>query len=321
MGGRLRIHVTVPVASATGGSGRAQDADASGDAARLGRATASRIAAWAARLTRFDPASDLSRLNADPATPARVRPTLAAVLEWGEDAGERTGGMVDVTLLAQRLAAEHSPRAAAAASEACALEAGRSGRDDRSWSIRRAGRGAVVTRNPRVRFDLDGVAKGWLADRALGRLTAAAGAIVDADGDIAVRVAPGDRVDVGVDDPRARGRLLACLRLDGHGRGDDVYGVATSGISVHRWPQADGRPAHHLIDPRTGAPAVTDVVQATVLMRSARVAEALAKTAVMLGAAGGLAFLEAAGALAAIVLTDRGECLATPRTLSFVEAA
>ena len=318
MGGRLTIHVTAPVASPAGG-GNAGAVDAVADAERLGRATAARIAAWAARLTRFDPASNLSRLNADPATSARVRPTLAAVLEWAEDAGVRTGGMVDVTLLAERLAAEGLQEPAAPGTGA--FQPGVSGQDRRSWSIRRAGRGAVVARMPGLRFDLDGVAKGWLADRALGRLSAAAGAIVDADGDIAIRVAPGDRVEVGVADPRTRGQLLASLGLVGHGRGDDRYGVATSGTSVHRWRRADGPPAHHLIDPRTGTPAVTDVVQATVLMRSARVAEALAKTAVMLGAAAGLEFLEAAGALAAIVLTDRGECLATPRTLSFVEAA
>ena len=76
------------------------------------------------------------------------------------------------------------------------------------------------------------------------------------------------------------------------------------GTSVHRWIR-DGRVAHHLIDPRTGRPARTDVVQATVLARTAREAEALAKTAVILGSDAALDVLDRPGVDGAILLTDR----------------
>jgi thiamine biosynthesis lipoprotein len=78
---------------------------------------------------------------------------------------------------------------------------------------------------------------------------------------------------------------------------------------------------HHLLDPRTRRPARTDLVQATVLTHSARTAEVLAKAAVILGRDLGLAFLEEAGALAAVVLTDAGDVLATPPSLAWLEAA
>ena len=42
-----------------------------------------RIGAWADRLTRFDPASELSRLNGDARREVPVGPTLAEVLDWG----------------------------------------------------------------------------------------------------------------------------------------------------------------------------------------------------------------------------------------------
>ena len=45
----------------------------------------------------------------------------------------------------------------------------------------------------------------------------------------------------------------------------------------------DGRPAHHLLDPRTGAPAFTGIVQATALAPTAAQAEVLAKAAVLSG--------------------------------------
>ena len=84
------------------------------------------------------------------------------------------------------------------------------------------------------------------------------------------------------------------------------FGLATSGTSIHRWVR-EGVPAHHLIDPRTARPAVTDIVQATVVASSAREAEIFAKAAVILGSDAALAALDRPGVLGAIVLTERGE--------------
>jgi thiamine biosynthesis lipoprotein len=78
-----------------------------------------------------------------------------------------------------------------------------------------------------------------------------------------------------VADPRRDHEDLATLVLEA-GRHASRLGVATSGTSVHRWQHADGS-RHHLIDPRTGRPAITDVVQATVIAESALAAESLAK--------------------------------------------
>jgi thiamine biosynthesis lipoprotein len=168
-----------------------------------------------------------------------------------------------------------------------------------------------VTREPGLSFDLDGVAKGWIADRALALLARHPGAIVDADGDVAVRLAPGESIDVAVDDPREDGHRLAVLTLAAS-TGRTRWGVATSGTSVHRW-RGPGGETHHLIDPRTGRPAATDVIQCTAIASSARVAEALAKTAVVLGAAHGIDYLDRAGALGAILLLDDGRVVALPR--------
>jgi thiamine biosynthesis lipoprotein len=291
MGGRLAVHLALPASRA--------DLDPERDARRV----VGRVRAWAARLTRFTETSDLARLNAGGGSEAVVRPTLGCCLGVAADASRLTGGIVDVGLLDARLAAE-------AGTPLPDRQTSGGG-----WSVQRSGRGAIVRRADDLRFDLDGVAKGWLADRALDLLDRYPGVIVDGDGDLAIRVAPGDRWEVGIEDPRADDLDLAVLSLtaeDANGR-PARFGLATSGTSVHRWGAA-----HHLVDPRTGRPAVTDVVQATVLAGSARSAEAWAKTAVVLGSLAALDTLDRARVTGAILLTERGEILALPQTTRWI---
>ena len=169
-----------------------------------------------------------------------------------------------------------------------------------------------------MRFDLDGVGKGWLADRALGLLCTHPTALVDGDGDVALMLAPGTAWPIGVADPRRAGLDLVVL-TPSTGRRDPPrrFGLATSGTSVHRWSHGDGW-AHHLIDPRTGLPARTDVVQATVLAATARHAEAYAKAAVIVGSDAALALLDRPDVDGAVLLTERGDLLVTPGTLRWM---
>ena len=295
MGGRLVVHVA---AGAEGGRARR-------DAERL----LSRTIRWANRLSRHLDTSELSVLNADPRPGAPVGPTLAAVLRAGREAAQESGGLVDIALLEARLAAEGL------------AEAAPDGAASRTWSLAPGPRRrALVHRPPGVRFDLGGIAKGWLADRGLALLSAWPSAVIDADGDLAVRCAPGQLWAVAVDDPRTDGESLAILHLAAPRDGQPTrWGVATSGTSVHRWRTGD-QVRHHLIDPRTAAPAITDVVQATVVCGSALRAEVLAKVAVIAGSVDGLAVLERAGVRGAVILTDRGETLALPSTLELLAA-
>ena len=82
--------------------------------------------------------------------------------------------------------------------------------------------------------------------------------------------------------------------------------------------RAAGTTAHHLIDPRTGRPARTDVAQATVIARSARAAEAFAKTAVIIGSEAAARRLDRPDVLGQVLVTESGEVLVTPSTLAFL---
>jgi thiamine biosynthesis lipoprotein len=288
LGGSVAVHLR---GAGTGPSARALEPSPWAD----GRSALARMRAWAGRLTRFDASSELSALNADPRTEVPIGPTLAAVLDWGREAESATSGLVDITLLDARLAAQHGTVLRTPA--------------HRAWSLERRREGAVVRRPPGVRFDLDGVAKGWLADRALARLDRHASALVDADGDVAIRLAPATTWSVGVADPRIAASHLLVLALP-TGADPARYGIATSGTSIHRWSTASG-PTHHLIDPSTGLPARTDLVQVTVVGRTARHAEAFAKAAVIAGRDRGLALLDRDDLIGAVLLTEGGDLLVT----------
>jgi len=306
MGGRVGVHI------------RPSGPDAAIDAAGADAdAVLRRIAAWAGILTRFADTSELTRLNADARAEVPVGPTLAAVVDWGRSAEGLTGGIVDIGLLDARLAAEGLGVESVAPGAGAAQPSFAS----RSWSLDRRARGAVVRRPRGLRFDLDGVGKGWLADRALDRLDGYQAAVVDADGDVAIRLGPDAAWSFGIADPRLDGHDLEVLELttrdESRDRADGRFGLATSGTSVHRWDRG-ATPSHHLIDPRTRRPAVTDVIQATVLARTARHAEALAKSAVILGSAAGYAFLDRIGVDGAVLLTDRDELLIHPATMRWL---
>lgn len=151
-----------------------------------------------------------------------------------------------------------------------------------------------------VRLDLGGTAKGRAADELCASLGTAAPALVDAGGDIAVSAARADGSPwpVGVASPLDDDECLATLALS---RG----GVATSGSDHRRWPTARGD-AHHLIDPRTGRPAETDVLSATVVGSSAARADVAAKVLLIAGSAAGLAWLEREPDLAALLVLEGG---------------
>jgi thiamine biosynthesis lipoprotein len=62
-------------------------------------------------------------------------------------------------------------------------------------------------------------------------------------------------------------------------------GLATSSVTRRRWRVGD-QEAHHLIDPRSGDPAISPVLSATASCATAAEAEAGAKAILLLGADG-----------------------------------
>jgi thiamine biosynthesis lipoprotein len=160
---------------------------------------------------------------------------------------------------------------------------------------------------PGMRLDLGGIAKGWAADQAARRLGVFAPTLIGAGGDIAVSGprADGEPWSIGVADPSEPDRNLELL-LIANGA------VATSGRDYRRW-QRNGAWQHHIIDPRSGEPAETDVLSATVIAPTAVEAEMAAKMVLIMGSRAGLNWLEEQSTLAGLLVLESGYVLHSQR--------
>jgi thiamine biosynthesis lipoprotein len=171
--------------------------------------------------------------------------------------------------------------------------------------IERDERTRTIRLPPALRLDLGGTAKGWSADEAASMLAAFGPALVDLGGDIAARGAPLEPWPIAVEDPRCPPEVLALVLLrDG--------GIATTGRDHRRWTRG-GVEHHHVIDPRTGRPAETDVWTATVIAGSALDAEIAAKRLFLEGSRSGLAWIEQQRGLAALVVRADGQVVQSTR--------
>jgi thiamine biosynthesis lipoprotein len=226
---------------------------------------------FAARLSRFLPDSELSALNDDPAARVPASRLLRTAVSAGVWAAQRTGGLVDPTLMGPIERAERGTRATLAEALAVA-PARRPARPDPSARWRSVSvEGEGVRRPPGVRIDTGGTGKGLCADAVLHRLQGFGRAVVDCGGDIALR----GLWDIDVQHPLT-GECVHTLHVAGGG-------VATSGLNVRVWRRPDGSFVHHLLDPSTGEPAWTGLVGATALGASALEAETLSKLALLSG--------------------------------------
>lgn len=221
------------------------------------------------RFTRFEEHSELSRLNAAAGAWQPVSADLEALLRVCLEAYETSGGLVHAGVLRQLLAAGYT-RTFREGPTALTLERG-TPPPPLPETLEVAPGRARLARGTGI--DLGGIAKGWLADRCVERL--GDDALANLGGDLAARGGgpTGEGWPVGVGD---RTLLLRDM------------GAATSGTRARRW--GDG--LHHLIDPRTGLPAQTDLEEVSVVARSGAEAEVQAKTALLLGAAAAPAWLE-----------------------------
>ncbi len=254
-----------------------------------------------AALSRFLPDSELSRLNRSAGQPFRASPLLFEVVAEAIAAARATGGIFDPTVLAclvavgydrsfellrdepERAATPPAPTSPAGSWEAVELE-----KSTRSILLP-AGAG----------LDLGGIGKGWTVDRAVEILRPFRNFALDAGGDLYAggTQADGSLWTVGLEDPFEPGSDLGVLAVADRA-------VATSTVRRRRWTRG-GRELHHLIDPRSGRPAVSGIVSATVVAETVARAEVLAKTALLLGPRAGLQFLDLQpGVEWALVLDD-----------------
>lgn len=262
---------------------------------------------WHAEFTRFKAESELSALNRDARERVPVSPIMARFIAAAIDSASLTGGLVDATLLDQIEEVGYKSdrlRASLALPLALALapprQPGGPAPDER-WRQLAVDRDAgEVTRPPGLHVDGGGIVKGLFADLIGETLGEHDGYAVDCEGDLRVGGAAGVARSVEVTAPFDGSVLHELAVADG--------GIATSSITKRSWLDR-GRPAHHLLDPATGRPAYTGVVQVTALAPTALEGEALAKAALLSGPDGAAAWLHHGGV---IVFDDLSHAVLAP---------
>lgn len=264
---------------------------------------------WEQVLSRFRSDSELCRLNIQSGTPVEVSPILWEVFQASLNADRLTGGLVSPLILDALVHAgydrsfdallDHSRQSFDGLESAGLMEMIVSPALLQDVSVNHTSHTIELPRG--VRLDFGGVAKSWSAHRAAEKLKAAGPTLIAAGGDIAVS---GPRTDgsawpIDVADPFHEGQCLETIQLESGG-------VATSGKDYRHWTRA-GVPQHHIIDPRTGLPAQTDILTATVIAPTVMEAEALAKAVLISGSLAGLDWLNENTPWEGILVLENGE--------------
>lgn len=258
-----------------------------------------------AQLSLFRPGSEIACLNACAARePVRVTPSLFALLRWAQKLSEETNGTFDITI---------------APLVRCWGFMGGSGRMPRSDELAeaRAKVGmALVRLNPGdltvqftregVMLDLGAIGKGYAIERAAEVLREAGVTSALLHGGTstvqAIGQPPGEQFwKIAIENPSPSPdtppALLATVPLK-----DEAMSV--SGVQEKSF-QAGGRTFSHIIDPRTGEPAIGTVLAAVVLP-SATETDALSTALLTLGAAGHDAIARLRPGMRTLVVSESG---------------
>ena len=238
--------------------------------------------AWEQALSRFLPESELSRLNQRAGTPVAVSDLLYSVLATALTAAQATQGVYDPALLDQLVQVGYDRTfdelPAVGFDPIIPGEPGGRWRGIKVDPIRRQ-----VTLPAGIKLDFGGIAKGMAVDAAVERLqqSGISSALVNGGGDLAVLGLPPAEEQWQISVP-GRGQFWKIPLHHG--------AVATSGIARRHWMQGQTL-RHHLLDPRTGLPAQSDLWSVTVVTDRCEQAEVAAKVAFILGSKSGAELL------------------------------
>ena len=254
-------------------------------------AFSNRVVALEAILSGYQSDSELRRFNATAGRSEglRLSQPLFHVLSYGQSLAVESKGAFDVTV-GPLVQVWRLSRARGQVPSAVLIEQART-RVGYQLVERREFESVAVLKVPKMRIDLDAIAKGHILDEGMEvlRRHGVASALIDAGGDIRVSGPPAGR----------EGWTIAIGGLKDESLLLRDVAVATSGDAV-QYIEKDGVRYSHIIDPRTGW-GVTNGCQATVIAPTAMEADGLASWMCVVGIDGASEVLKDRNGVRAVV--------------------
>ncbi len=240
-----------------------------------------------ALMSKYKRDSDVSRLNGGGANVwLQVDPMTFTVLEKSQRIARLTGGAFDVTGLPLSTVWGFWPAREPLVPSEEEIRSALSHVGYQKLSLDRTAR-RLMKRDPEMKVDLAGIAKGYAVDRAIAVLTRKrlSDVLVEIGGEARAigRNKNGKPWRIGMLHPTKR-KYLAVVELSNKA-------VATSGDYMNFF-FVEGKRYCHLIDPRTGKPISNDVCSVTVIADNCTDADALATAISIMGAEQGLKLVE-----------------------------
>ncbi len=243
--------------------------------------------------------TDVARVNAARGASVEVSADTADVLARALELGDETDGAFDVTIGAVSLLWDF-------------VEGVKPDDADIAEAVRHVDytrvrlEGATVTlEDPDARIDLGGIAKGWIADRLADRLRAAGctSALVDLGTSSVYAVGgkpDGSAWRIGLRDPKGSvSQITGVVEVEGEA-------ITSSGLYDQEFEQ-DGVTYWHILDPKTGYPAQTDMLGVTLLGEDPVQGDALTTALFTMGISGGVSWLETHHPELAAMFVDEGD--------------
>ncbi len=254
--------------------------------------------------SRTDPESALYRLNAACGSAVEVDPELAAFIIEAKRYCAEVDGLFDITMgTATRLWDFHAKTIPDPAVLKAAIR-------HVNWENVVVEGTTVRLADPQATIDLGGIAKGYIADKLVECLTesGARHCMVNLGGNVAVHGGKPDKSPwkVGIRHPKPSSQGISSFAVVEMESGS----LVTSGV-YERAFERDGVLYHHILDPKTGSPVQTDIVSATVVSRTSLNGDGYTTALVIMGTDRALRFAEAHDGVELIVVTNKGDVLAT----------
>ena len=230
-------------------------------------------------LSRFDDASDISRINRQAGESAvKVSEEAFQLLTESLDYSKLSQGLWDITICPLVMLWEEAKKQLAVPTQK-AIEKCREFVNFKNVKLDE-GSNEVFLSKEKQAIDLGGIGKGYAADRIIGifKEHQVASAFTNFGGNVSTLGTKPDGTpwNIGIQHPRNPQELIGLVPVIDKS-------VVTSGDYQRFYQATDGKKYHHIIDPKTGYPSDSGLISTTIIAKSSTTADALSTITFLAG--------------------------------------